>query len=140
MLIVVDTNVFVGACLGVGASNAVVGDCIRGTHTPLMGTTLLAEYEDVLGRSVPFRKSRLSAVERQDLLDIFLATCRWTPIYFGWRPNLADDGDNHLIELAVAGNASHIVSRNLRDLRSAELKFPGIRAVTPEHFLREANP
>ncbi len=111
-----------------------------GTHTPLMGATLLAEYEDVPGRDVPFRKSRLDADERNELLDIFLAACRWTPIHFGWRPNLADKGDNHLIELAVAGHASRIVSRNLRDLRRAELHFPEIQAVTPERFLRQAKP
>ena len=140
MLVVIDTNVFVGACLGMGASGMVVGECIRGVHVPLMGTTLLAEYEDVLGRAAPFRKSRLSVDEREELLDIFLASCRWTPIYFGWRPNLSDEGDNHLIELAVAGHASHVVSRNLRDLRRAELQFPDIRATTPEHFLREVEP
>jgi putative PIN family toxin of toxin-antitoxin system len=140
MLIVVDTNVFVGACLGMGACSTVIGDCIRGVHTPLVGTTLLAEYEDVLGRTGPFAKSRLTADERQELLDIFLSTCRWTPIYFGWRPNLADEGDNHLIELAVAGQASHIVSRNLRDLCRAELRFPDLHVVTPERLLKETNP
>ena len=65
MLIVVDTNVFVGACLGTGASNAVIAACLRGEHTPLMGTALLAEYEDVLGRAALFRKSRLTAAERE---------------------------------------------------------------------------
>jgi len=73
------------------------------------------------------------------LLDIFLATCRWTRIYFGWRPNLPDEGDNHLIELAVAGGARRIVTHNLRDLRSKELKFPDLVAVTPEQFLKEVN-
>lgn len=140
MLIVMDTNVFVGACLGLGASNAVVADCLRGLHTPLMGTALLAEYEDVLGRDSTLARSRLTAFEQQELLDIFLAVCRWTTIYFGWRPNLRDDGDNHLIELAVAGNASHIVSRNLRDLRSAELSFPQLTMITPERFLKEYSP
>ncbi|HRG16054.1 MAG TPA: putative toxin-antitoxin system toxin component, PIN family [Pseudomonadota bacterium] len=136
-MIVVDTNVFVGACLGMGASNAVIVACLRGDHLPLMGTTLLAEYEDVLGRTTLFRTSRLDADERSELLDIFLSTCRWTPIYFGWRPNLSDEGDNHLIELAVAGQARHIVSRNLRDLRRAELHFPELKIVTPERLLKE---
>ena len=136
----VDTNVFVGACLGLGASGAVVADCIRGAHTPLMGTTLLAEYEDVLERGAVFRKSRLSLDERDELLDIFLSNCRWTPIYFGWRPDLRDEGDNHLIELAVAGHASHIVSRNLRDLLRAELQFPELHVVTPERFRKETKP
>jgi len=58
-------------------------------------------------------------------------------IYFGWRPNLPDEGDNHLVELAVAGAASHIVTRNLRDLRQAELKFPMIKVLGPDLFLKE---
>lgn len=140
MLIVVDTNVFVGACLGTGASNAVIAACLRGEHTPLMGTALLAEYEDVLGRAALFRKSHLTAAEREELLDIFLAACQWTRIYFGWRPNLPDESDNHLVELAVAGGARRIVTHNLRDLQGKELKFPGLVAVTPAYFLREVKP
>jgi predicted nucleic acid-binding protein len=68
-------------------------------------------------------------------LDIFLACCRWTEIYYGWRPNLKDEGDNHLIELAVAGHAQCIVSRNIKDLTSGELLFPEISLMTPETFL-----
>lgn len=140
MRIVVDTNVFIGACLGAGASNAVVVTCLRGEQTPLMGTTLMKEYEDVLARPQFFQNGRLTAPEREELLDIFLASCRWTRIYYAWRPNLPDEGDNHLIELAVAGGASRIVTRNLRDLRGMELKFPGLAAVTPEQFLSEVSP
>jgi len=70
------------------------------------------------------------------LLNIFLATCSWTRIYYTWRPNAPDEGDNHLVELAVAGAAQRIVTRNLRDLRRLELKFPGLVAVTPEQFLK----
>ena len=131
MLIVADTNVFLGACLGRGPSAAVVEGCLNGRFQPLMAAALLAEYEDVLSRRTLMAKSRLNASEREELLDIFLASCRWTRIYFGWRPNLRDEGDNHLIELALAGGAEHIVSHNLRDLRSAELKFPGLSAITP---------
>lgn len=137
MLIVVDTNIVVGAFLGTGAANAVVAACLRGEHTPLMGAALLAEYEDVLSRAELFQKCRLSVAEREELLDIFFSTCRWTRIYFGWRPNLPDEGDNHLVELAVAGGASRIVTQNLRDLQGKELKFPGLLAVSPEHFLKE---
>ncbi|MBA2722954.1 MAG: putative toxin-antitoxin system toxin component, PIN family [Methylibium sp.] len=136
MLIVLDTNVFVGACLGKGASNAVVHECLAGRFQPLMAAALLTEYEDVLARSALFAKSRLDAAEREELLDIFLASCRWTRIYYGWRPNLRDEGDNHLVELAVAGGADRIVTHNLRDLRSAELKFPGLEAVTPAQLLK----
>ena len=134
-MIVVDTNVFVGACLGRGASSRMVEACLAQRFHPLMGAALLAEYEDVLARSTLFAKSRLNAAERGELLDIFLATCRWTRIYFGWRPNLRDEADNHLVELAVAGGASHIVTHNLRDLKHMELKFPGLAIATPTQLL-----
>lgn len=140
MIIVLDTNVFIDACLGTGASNAVVAACLQGRHTPLMAAALPAEYEDVLGRESLFEACRLSAPEREGLFDIFLASCRWTRIYYAWRPNLRDEGDNHLVELAVAGCAEYIVTRNIRDLKGMELRFPHIRIVTPEEFLQEVRP
>ena len=76
--------------------------------------------------------------ERNELLDIFLATCQWTRIYFGWRPNLRDEGDNHLVELAVAGSAECIVTRNLRDFATMELKFPSLAITSPTDFLKES--
>ena len=102
-----------------------------------MGTALLLEHEDVLGRAGLFANCRLSVAERNELFDIFLAHCRWTRIYFGWRPNLPDEADNHLVELAVAGGANHIVTRNVRDLRAQQLKFPGLSVTTPGQFLKE---
>jgi uncharacterized protein len=137
MIIVVDTNVLVSACLGQGASLQVVSECLKGTHLPLMGAALYAEMEDVLGRTPLFLKSRLNAHERNELLDIFLATCRWTRIYFAWRPNLKDEGDNHLVELAIAGGASRIVTNNIRDFKSPELNFKDCVALTPAQFLQE---
>ena len=137
MIIVVDTNVFIGACLGTGASSAVVASCLQERNVPLMGAALLAEYEDVLGRKLLFARSRLSVGERNELFDIFLAHCEWTRIYFGWRPNLRDESDNHLVELAVAGGASHVVTRNVRHVGRMELRFPQLSVVTPEKFIKE---
>ena len=126
-----------GACLGTGATNEVVAVGLRAEVIPLMGTALLAEYEDVLGRPELFTRSRLDPAERDALLDIFLARCRWTRVYYRWRPNVPDEGDNHLAELAVAGGAQAIVTRNLRDLLRMELRFPTLEILTPENFLRE---
>ncbi len=136
----IDTNVFVGACLGQGAAAQVVRACLVGTVQPLMGAALLAEYEDVLSRDTLMSRSRLSAAEREELLDIFIARCEWTRVYFTWRPNLPDEADNHLIELAVAGAAGFVVTRNLRDLNRAELSFPGLRCLAPAPFLKEIAP
>ena len=104
---------------------------------PLLGAALFAEYEEVLGRAELFKSSRLTEAERDELLDIFLAACTWTRIYFAWRPNLPDEADNHLVELAVAGGARFVVTRNLRDVARMELRFPELRVLDPEDFLKE---
>ncbi len=138
--VVIDTNVFVGACLGQGASRRIVAACLQGEYLPLMGAALFAEYEDVLARADLFESSRLTAAEREELLDIFLAVCHWTRIYFAWRPNLPDEADNHLVELAVAGGARFVVTRNLRHVARMELRFPELRVLSPEDFLKEIKP
>jgi hypothetical protein len=38
--------------------------------------------------------------------------------------------------MALAGNASHIVTNNVRDLENAELKFPNLSIIKPEDLLR----
>ena len=38
---------------------------------------------------------------------------RWVVVYYGWCPNLPDEADNHLIELALAGGPATIVTHNL---------------------------
>jgi putative PIN family toxin of toxin-antitoxin system len=135
--IVVDTDVFVSALLGGAAAGAVVAECLRGRFTPLLGPALIAEYEAQLGRAGLFAASSLNESERQELFDIFAATCRWTRVYHAWRPNLRDEGDNHVIELAVAGDAQAIVTRNTRDFTLArELRFPQLRILTPTQLLK----
>lgn len=63
---------------------------------------------------------------------------RWLSIYYGWRPNLPDESDNHLIELAVAGSAVAIVTHNTRDLRRGELSWKNLRILTPAQCLKES--
>ncbi|MDB5932264.1 MAG: uncharacterized protein JWR60_3971 [Polaromonas sp.] len=138
--VVLDTDIFIGACLGAGAANQTLAAGLKGLYLPLMGSALFLDHEAVLGRELLFTGARLNQQERSDLLDIYLATCEWTRIYFGWRPNLWDEGDNHLMELAVAGGAQYLITRNLRDLAGGELQFPGLRIINPENFLKEVMP
>lgn len=137
MKIVVDTNVFLGACLGTGAASAVIAACLRKQCVPLMGNALFNEYEDVFSGDDLFKSCKLSRGERVELLDVFFSCCEWTRVYYAWRPNLPDEADNHLIELAVAGGADFIVTRNLRHLKKMELRFPDLRIANPETFLKE---
>jgi len=55
-------------------------------------------------------------------------------IFFLWRPRLRDPSDDMVLEAAVAGGCSQIVTFNLRDFEPGE--HLGVRAVTPQTFLR----
>lgn len=104
---------------------------------PAMGPALLLEYEDVLARSEIFWNARLSESERTALFEIFMSKASWTEIYFVWRPNLRDNADNHLVDLAVAAGAERIVTNNVRDFVDGELKFDHIRVITPGKLIEE---
>jgi predicted nucleic acid-binding protein len=84
-----------------------------------------------------FRRSPLSASERIRFFEAFLSMCEWTQVYYLWRPNLRDEGDNHLIELAVAGGAALIITNNIRDFRGPELRFASIKVVEPGQLRKE---
>lgn len=96
---------------------------------------MLAEYEDVLGRVDLFASSVLSAKERGEVFDGLMSRCRWVEVFYAWRPNLPDEADHHLIELAVAAQADAIVTRNLRDAARGESEFPSLRVLSPEQCM-----
>ena len=134
--VVLGTNALVAALLrNGGTGRALLRACLQGQYQPVLGPALLAEYEDVLSRSGLFADSVLSAKERAEVFDGLLNRCRWVEVFYAWRPNLPDEADNHLIELAVAAQADVIVTRNLRDVARGELKFPTLRVLSPEQCL-----
>lgn len=136
MRIILDTNVFIAALLSPrGKNREVVHACLKRDADPLIGTALFYEYEDLLGRQDLMVKSPLTALERRYLFEALLSVSEWIKVYYLWRPNLPDEGDNHLIELAVAGGADAIVTNNTGDLKNSELLFAHVSIFTPSQFL-----
>ena len=133
-----DTNVFVAALRrGSGASRKVLLACLRRAHDPLMAMALWNEYQDLLGRPEVWKGSQTTPQERQVILDAFAAVALWVQIWFAWRPNLPDEGDNHLIELALNGNAGALVTFNTKDFRKPEMLPRGLDIVTPGAFVKK---
>ena len=135
--IVIDTNVLVSALIGTeGPGREVLRQCLLGNYKPLISNALFSEYEDVVAREETLNLFPLEPEAIRDLLNALYSVCQWVPIYYLWRPNLRDEGDNFLIELAVAGNARYVVTNNTRDLISAELTFKDLTVLTPQELLR----
>ncbi len=136
--IVIDTNVLIGALIGkqYSANRRLIELCFQEKFQPLINNTLFGEYEEVFNRQEIISKSPYSEEEANELFDAFLSICQWTKIYYLWRPNLVDENDNYLVELAVAGNAEIIATHNLKDLKNAELKFPQIQILPPQEVIK----
>jgi len=134
--VVIDTNVFVAGLRSAGgASREVLRQVLMGRFQPLFGNALWLEYQDLLGRQVWGEST--TPTERLQALAALAQRGRWVTVYYGWRPNLPDEADNHLIELALAGSAEAIVTHNVRDLRGGELQLGNLRILTPSQCLEE---
>ena len=137
MIIVLDTNVFVSALLSKnGASREVLRQCLLKQYQPIFGAALLAEYEDLLARESLFEDCSISEQERQDLFEALVSVSEWRSIFYGWRPNLRDEGDNHLVELAIAGGALAIITHNVKDFSGMDLQFPNLKILSPEQLIK----
>jgi len=137
--IVVDTNVLTAALISPdGLNRAILRECLLGRFKPLLSNALFSEYEDVTARPAIMELCPIASVDVVALLEAICAVAEWVPIFYLWRPNLTDEADNHVLELAAAGNARWIVTNNIRDFSKGELRFPDIQIVTPSDMLRGA--
>ncbi len=130
--IIIDTNVIVAAMRSSrGASFRLLSLFRSGAYRLAISVPLVLEYEDVLGRGgMPINPSAVDAI-----LDQICTVAESYDIYFLWRPILRDPKDDHILELAVASQAQHIVTYNQKDF--AEVGQFGISVVTPREMLQE---
>ncbi len=131
---VIDTNVLhAGLYSASGASYQILRLIESGRVTPLLSTTLLFEYEEVLKRNQVMLGLSDRAVN--DVLDGFCEQGEPRKIHFLWRPHLSDPKDDHVLELAFAAGGVDIVTHNVRDFANASSL--GVRIVTPAQLLGE---
>ena len=98
---------------------------------PHVSVPLVLEYEAVLRRE----RHRLGVSEEaiEAVVDLFCLAGTRHDIYFLWRGHTRDAEDAHVLEAAIAGRCSHLVTFNLRDFTEAFLF--GIEALRPGDFL-----
>ncbi len=131
MRVVIDTSVLVaGLRSRNGASAALLGKVAAKSLELVASPALFLEYEAVLKRE----KHGLP----MHLVDGFLAELAQlvlpADIWFVWRPQLSDAGDEMVLEAAINGHADAIVTHNKRDFLPGAGKF-GIGVWAPGELL-----
>lgn len=138
MKIVLDTNVVVAAIQpGRQASRRVLKWCFEGKLTPQLSNALFLEYEEITRRGDVMQSCHFTTVEAEEFLDALLSVSQWVAIYYAWRPNLPDEDDDYLIELAIASGAEYIVTHNVKDLLGGEITFDQFDVVTPSTLVEK---
>jgi putative PIN family toxin of toxin-antitoxin system len=134
--LVVDTSVIVaGLCSQLGASNRILTLVAERRLVPLMTTALFLEYEDVLNRPEQRLATGMSVDEVVGFLAALASAAEPVDVHFMWRPQLADPADEIVLEAAVNGRSSAIVTHNVRDFLPATRDFK-IEVITPSVMLR----
>lgn len=134
MFVVLDTNVLVsGIRSRRGASFQVLSRVGTSAFRIAVSVPLALEYEVALLRHA--RASGLSDADVVAIVDYVCSVAKRQPIFFLWRPLLADPLDDMVAEIAVAAGCDAIITHNRRDFERAVAL--GLRVLSPAEFLGE---
>jgi len=141
---VLDTNVLVAALTSrSGASFALLNLVMDEGFVLVASPALWLEYEAVLKRPEIVKMHGLTLQDIDDVLNALSSRVQPVKAHFLWRPQLRDPGDEMVLEAAINGMATHLVTSNLRDFdppvqRHHKMSSPrlGPMACTPSDFLK----
>jgi putative PIN family toxin of toxin-antitoxin system len=133
MKVVFDTSLLVAAVRSKqGASYALVSALPSSQFQICLSVALYVEWQAVL-TSAEHLPPNQQAENALAFLRYLASVAHLQDIYYLWRPQLRDPNDDMVLELAVAAQASYIVTHNIRDFQN--LKFDVV-AITPADFLK----
>ena len=129
MKVVLDTNVVVSGLLSpFGAPGEIVRMAASGDIELYYDARILCEYRDVLSRSkFSFNQTYIEDLLNQIKARGYIAAAK--PLI----KRLPDADDEPFLEVALAGKAEYLITRNLKHY--PENKQQGMIVISPEEFL-----
>jgi len=140
---VLDTDVMVASLRSDrGASRQLLLAALNQQFELLLSVPLILEYEAVLTRPQHLAACGLSIAEVGRVLDDQAAVARPVRLAFRWRPRLSDADDDMVLETAINGSASAIVTFNQCDFVPGAKGFncAVILPATALQQIRSSNP
>lgn len=137
MKIVLDTAALVSAIRsGSGAAAEIVRLALLEEVTLLLDYKLVCEYRDVALRPQHIAASGKTPEEIEAIIAALESIA--TPVFVSvkHRPLSRDENDDMVLDLAINGHASVVVTNNVKDFLPAARNF-GIQILTPRELLTE---
>ncbi len=136
MRVVFDTSVWMAAIRSRrGASFALLSEIGGGRFRYGVSTALFLEYQAKLLQSVEEGATSLDEAQVRAILAALAHYAEPVPVFFRLRPNLRDEGDNFVFECAAHFGARYIVTHNVRDFLSPQVRGYNVQPVRPGEFL-----
>ena len=137
MLITLDTNVIYQALKSATGASFYILHKIRERKIQIaLSVPLFEEYEDVLKREESLQDFELGIEDIDRFLRFIAYVGKPFNTYFLFRPNLKDEKDNMLVELAITSQSDYLVTSNVKDFKNAELNFDQLKVLTPSEFAK----
>lgn len=136
MKAVFDTNVIVAGLYSKrGASYQLLKAGLAGELSFAASPLIALEYEGVLLRKIEEGLLQISVKNCEEILSALfaVATIVWRPVQI--RPVLTDPTDDKILECAISGNCTHIVTFNKKHFPPALTAPWGIEIMTAGEFL-----
>lgn len=102
-----------------GASHFIVQQIRNSKIHIALSTPVFYEYQDVLTRETSLQDFQLALSDIEKFLRFIAYIGRPYDIYFLLRPNLRDEKDNKIVELAIASQSDFLITSNVRDFQQA---------------------
>ena len=135
MIVTMDTNILVAALISQsGASHQILKLIIDEKIKLAVSTSVILEYDDVLKREEILKLTKLDIEKTEDVIDLLTLLAQRHKIYYRLRPNLSDEKDNLFVECAFASNSNYLITSNMRDFNSTDLKGFLFKSLTPKDF------
>jgi len=137
MLVTLDTNVLYQALHSTKGASFYILQKVRERQIQIaLSVSLFNEYEDVLKRNDSLKSFGLEIADIDKFLRFIAYVGKTFETYYLFRPNLKDEKDNMLVELAVTSQSDFLVTSNIKNFRNAELKFDQLNVVAPGEFAK----
>ena len=130
-----DTDVITAAVRSPnGASKRLLDWLFNDAIQAVISVPLALEYEAVLTRPKHLKASGLSFEEMSLLLDTIISKMHPVEVHYLWRPLLSDVSDEMVLETAINGHATTIVTFNIKHFSAVTTL--GLEVLTPGDALK----
>ncbi|MBN1351473.1 putative toxin-antitoxin system toxin component, PIN family [candidate division KSB1 bacterium] len=137
MLLTLDTNILYQALKSKTGASHFISQQARNRRIQIaLSVPVFIEYQDVLTRDLSLKDFELQLNDVKKFLRFIAYIGKPFEIYFLLRPNLKDEKDNKIVELAITSRSDYLITSNIRDFKTAELKFDELNVITPGEFVK----